>query len=194
MRSVILVIAVSACVSVSFGQAITGFSGGTQYDSYYGSAPGDVVGFRFTVSQSVQVTDLGIWNADQTGGIESPHQIGIWDASEVLLASVTVDATGTVVGAWIYESIAPVVIAPGQTYTLGALYLPSDNDWYISGASSVSTATEVTWLSSVYPASGGLGFVFPASTSASFGRFGPNFIFSEVSLDRTSWGAIKSSF
>lgn len=194
MRTVIHAIIVAALASAAFGQAITGFTGGTQYDSYYGTAPGDVVGWRFTVSQSVAVTDLGIWNADQTGGIESPHQIGIWDASQALLASVTVDATGTVVGAWIYESIAPIVIAPGQTYTLGALYLSGDNDWYISGASSVSTAAEVTWLSSTYPASAGLGFVFPASTSASFGRFGPNFIFGEVSLDRTSWGAIKSSF
>jgi hypothetical protein len=106
MRSVILVIAVPPVFQFRSGRRITGFSGGTQYDSYYGSAPGDVVGFRFTVSQSVQVTVP--WHLERRSDRRHriPPQIGIWDASEVLLASVTVDATGTVVGAWIYEGIA----------------------------------------------------------------------------------------
>ncbi|MCK5132199.1 MAG: DUF4082 domain-containing protein [Candidatus Sabulitectum sp.] len=189
-------IIVLVCAPFAFGQAITGFSGGNEYDSYYGDPAGDVIGWRFTVADDILITDLGVWNEDKTGGIESPHEVGIWDASKALITSVTVDNTGTVVGDWIYASITPVVIATGETYTIGAIYFASDDDWYISGASSVTSDPDVTWLNSVYPLGGNLGFVFPENDSSpsSGGRFGPNFILTETSLDRTTWGSIKNSF
>lgn len=183
------------CVPAAFGQAITGFTGGNQFDSYYGSAAGDVVGYQFTVSEQMQVTDLGIWNMDTfgVGGIDNPHEVGIWDGSQNLLGSVVVDNTGTVVGDWIYESITPIILDTGETYTIGALYLSGDDDRYISGASSATTAAEITWLASVYPTAGELGFVFPGLTSTSIGRFGPNFIFDELALEHTTWGSIKAT-
>ena len=144
MRVVMCLVMVLVCAPVALGQAVTGFSGGTEYDSYYGSSAGDVVGWRFTVAVGIEVTDLGVWNADQTGGVESPHEVGIWDGSEALLTSVIVDGTGTVVGDWIYASITPVAINPGETYTIGALYFSGDDDWYISGASSLTTEPDVT--------------------------------------------------
>ncbi|MBN2588203.1 MAG: DUF4082 domain-containing protein [Candidatus Fermentibacteraceae bacterium] len=193
MRAAVYGIMLLVCAPVALGQAIIGFAGGSQYDSYYGSASGDVIGWRFTVNDDLYVTDLGVWNADQTGGIESPHQVGIWDGSQNLVTSATVDAGGTVVGDWIYASVAPTSLFTGQTYTIGALYFPGDSDYYISSASSMTAATEITWLSSVYPASSELGFVFPASTSTSIGRFGPNFLFGGYSLEQTTWGAIKAT-
>ena len=70
MRSVVLLLAVVAvCASVAVGQpAITSFSGGSEYIIYYGGSTGDVIGWRFTVGQQTWVTDVGVWNADQTGG------------------------------------------------------------------------------------------------------------------------------
>lgn len=196
MRALVFVVIVLVCTPIAFGQAITGFSGGVEYDSYYGDPAGDVIGWRFTVADDVLITDLGVWNMDQTGGLDSPHEVGIWDASKVLVTSVTVDGTGTVVGDWIYASITPVVLATGETYTIGAIYFTSDDDYYISGASSVATDPDVTWLNSVYPLQGDLGFVFPESDSpaSSGGRFGPNFIFTDTAIARTTWGAIKNSF
>jgi hypothetical protein len=195
MRVLTCLALVLVCVPVAWGQAITGFSGGTEYDSYYGSASGDVIGWRFTVSQQIWVSDLGVWNADQTGGLESPHIVGIWDESQTLLDSVTVDNAGTVVGDWMYYTVTPFTLMPGETYTIGALYFSGDDDWYISGASSVASATEVTWLNSVYPAAAEMGFVFPTldSAASSGGRFGPNFIFTLTSLQHSTWGAIKTS-
>jgi hypothetical protein len=179
--------ALLAVAPVAMGQAVTGFTGGSQYPLYYGGSTGDVVGFRFTVATSVQVSDLGVWNQDSSGGLSASHQVGIWDASQALIASATVTTSGTVNGAWTYASITPVVLNPGQTYTIGALYIGTDNDNYVSGASSMTTATGVTFVQSVYPASGSLGFAYPAANSTSFGRFGPNFLFSVVPVELQSF-------
>lgn len=194
MRMVMCVIMVLICAPVVWGgQGISWFLGGTEYDAYYMSAAGDVVGWRFTVSVQLEISDLGVWNNDQTGGIESPHQVGIWDGSHTLVASVTVDGTGTVVGDWIYASITPVIIMTGQTYTIGALYVANDDDYYISMASSLSYPGVLAWIEAVYPLAGELGFVYPESSSPKIGRFGPNFLFEETSLEQTTWGAIKAS-
>jgi hypothetical protein len=182
--------ALLAVAPVAMGQAVTGYTGGTQWALYHGGSTGDVVGFRFTVANSVQVSDLGVWNQDTAAGgagLTSSHQVGIWDASQALIASATVTTAGTVNGAWTYASITPVVLNPGQTYTIGALYTGTDNDQYLSACSSMTTAAGVTFVQSVYPASGSLGFAYPAGNSTSFGRFGPNFLFSVVPVELQSF-------
>ncbi|HSL16655.1 MAG TPA: DUF4082 domain-containing protein [Methylomirabilota bacterium] len=191
MRTAVGVVVLLMVAPVAFGQAVTGFTGGTQYPLYHGGSTGDVVGFRFTVSAPLEVDQLGVWNADTAAGgagLTTSHQVGIWDASQALLASATVDpATGTVIGQWTYAAIAPVTLMPGQTYTAGALYTGTDNDNYISGASSLTTDPNVTWVQSVYPAAGSLGFVYPVSNSTSNGRFGPNFTFTVVPVELQSF-------
>ena len=175
------------------GQGITGFTGGSEFGAYYGGTTGDVVGFRFTVAggSPIEIDQLGVWNADTNAGgagLTSAHQVGIWDASQALLASATVDpSTGTVIGDWTYASIPPLTLNPGETYTAGVLYTETDGDSYISSASSASTAPEVTWVQSVYPAAASLGFVYPANNSTSFGRFGPNFTFAVVPVELQSF-------
>lgn len=186
MRRGLILICILGLTAVASGQAVTGFSGGSQYGSYYGDPPGDVVGYRFTVSAPLEVSDLGIWNADSTG-LNAAHQVGIWDASQVLVASASPGPGGTVVGQWTYASITPVTLSPGQTYTIGGLYTATDGDSYISGATSMTTAPEVTWVQSTYPASAGLGFAYPASNSTSAGRFGPNFLFTVVPVELQSF-------
>lgn len=88
MRVVMCVATVLVCAPVAWRQAILGFAGGVEYDSYWGSSAGDVVGWRFTVTDQIEITDLGVWNDDKTGGIESPHHVGIWYGSQTLVASV----------------------------------------------------------------------------------------------------------
>jgi len=191
MRATLLTLVVLVALTpVAWGQAVTGFTGGSQYPLYHGGSTGDVVGYRFTVSNPLEVSDLGVWNQDTAAGgagLTSSHEVGIWDASQALIASVTVTTGGTVVGAWTYASITPVTLSPGQTYTVGALYTGTDNDSYISGASSMTTAPEVTWVQSVYPLAGSLGFSYPGNNSTSFGRFGPNFLFTVVPVELQSF-------
>jgi len=188
MRTVVGVMVLLMVAPVAFGQAVTGFSGGSEYGSYYSSVAGDVVGYRFTVSDTLEVGMLGIWNADSTGGLSAAHQVGIWDGSQALIVSVTVDpATGTVIGDWTYAEVTPATLVPGQTYTIGALYFPDDSDSYISSASSMTTDPNVAFVQSVYPSAAELGFVYPASNSTSYGRFGPNFTFSVVPVELQSF-------
>lgn len=193
MRVVMCTFMVLVCASVAWGQAITGFAGGYEYNIYHSGSTGDVIGWRFTVDVQIEISDLGVWNNDNTGCMDTPHPVGLWDGSHTLITYVIVDPTGTVVGDWIYASITPVVINPTETYTIGALYYSDDNDLYISSATSMTTDPNVTFVNSVYPATGSLGFVYPELNTSSFGRFGPNFIFTETSLENTTWGAIKAS-
>ena len=193
MRAVVLsAVVLIVLTPMAWGQAVTGFTGGSQFPLYYGGSTGDVVGFRFTVNGSdpLEVSDLGVWNQDTAAGypgLTSDHEVGIWDGAQALVASVTVTTAGAVVGDWTYASITPVVLSPGQTYTIGVLYTGTDNDNYVSSATTMTTATEVTFVQSVYPSAGSLGFAYPANNSASFGRFGPNFLFTVVPVELQSF-------
>jgi len=191
MRRAVFVIAIMTLATpVVFSQGITGFTGGTEYGLYYTGSTGDVVGFRFEVLAPVEVDALGAWNADSNGGLSTAHQVGIWDSTQTLVASVTVDPlTGTVIGDWTYAAITPVTLTPGQVYTAGMIYFDTDSDSYISGASGVTTDANVTWINAAYPSTGSLGFAYPANDSSptSGGRFGPNFTFTVVPVELQSF-------
>lgn len=192
-RTVFCIVMLMAVAPAVMGQAVTGFTGGAQYNLYYTGSTGDVVGFRFTVNGAlpIEIDQLGVWNADTAAGgagLTSPHEVGIWDSAQTLITSVTVDpATGTVIGDWIYAGVSPVVLSPGETYTAGVLYTETDNDSYISSASSMTSAPEITFVQSVYPAAASLGFTYPSSNSTSFGRFGPNFSYTVVPVELQSF-------
>ncbi len=179
MKNLALLLVVGACASVASAQpAISTISGGAAYDSYYGLVPGDVVGFRFTSDVDQYVTDLGVMCATD-GIIDSAHMVGLWDAGGNLLASVRVDGTGNIVNGWYYEAITPVALAAGERYTLGAEYNSGDGDGYFSGPS--LTLFQISNTVAVYPAVGGLGFVYPEFESAgNQGRIGPNMILGPI--------------
>lgn len=183
--SVLSASAMVALATLASGQAVTGFTGGTQFGIFHGASTGDVIGWTFSVNQDIFVTDLGVWNQDtQVGqeGLTSPHQVGIWNATtQALLGSTTVGPGGTVVGAFTYESIANITLVTGQQYVIGAMYTATDGDSYISGGvSNFTTSPDVNWLDSRRPSFGDLGFAFPDTTSVSIGRFGPNFLYTPV--------------
>jgi Domain of unknown function (DUF4082) len=80
------------------------------------------LGFEFTVSQSVSVTALGVYDADIVHGLANPAQVGIWDVNGNLLASTTVPAGtgGTLIDNFLYSSIAPLSLTAGVDYVVGA--------------------------------------------------------------------------
>lgn len=163
-------------------QAIQSVSGGSEFPIFYGASTGDVVGFRFTMNSAQAVESLGVWNGDtQAGGagLTSDHQVGIWDDAMNLIASTTVTPSSAIVGDFRYAPISPVVLSPGVTYTIGALYTAADDDGYVSGPT-VTANPEVNLVNAVFPSVGDLGFVFPTEDSAGNpGRIGPNFTFGE---------------
>ena len=78
------------------------------------------LGWSFTANSNVEVVGLGNW----AGGSSFPNdqQIGLWNSSGVLLASVYVTGSETPVGSapWVFELITPVTLVAGQTYIVGA--------------------------------------------------------------------------
>lgn len=160
---------------------VTGFTGGSPFDSYYGSAAGDVVGFRFTVDTAtgdpfLRVDDLGVlWN-DADGGLDSNHMVGLWrNSDQALLASALVTPASGTIGDWAYEPASPsgVLLADGEEYTLGAMYASGDSDSYYSSPSSINLQ-HITSTNGVFPAAAELGFVYPENDSTNLARLGPN--------------------
>ncbi|MEM1081572.1 MAG: DUF4082 domain-containing protein [Pseudomonadota bacterium] len=159
--------------------AIDSFTGGTAFGNFYADSTGDVVGFRFTMNSEQAVQSLGVWNGDTAGagGLDNPHQVGIWDDTETLIASTTVTPTSTAIGDFRYEDISPVTLSTGVTYTIGVVYTATDDDSYVSGPT-ITFNSEVTSVNAVFPSAGDLGFVFPTEDSGgNAGRLGPNFLF-----------------
>ncbi len=154
--------------------------GGGPFGSFFGSAAGDVVGFRFTADETGFLTALGVTNATDNSILNSAHDVGVWRNSDMaLLGMATVDGTGTFDNGWFYEDVAPIAITAGEQYTLGALYTVDDGDTYWSGPSSIALA-HVSATNGVSPLAGELGFVYPETDSTNLGRLGPNAIFSSV--------------
>lgn len=190
MKKVIGILAVAGLASVASAQAVSGFTGGSQFGSFFGgTVAGDTVGWQFTVNQDIFVNGLGVWNGDTQLGLEgltSDHRIGIWDlTSGALLIDGVAGPGGTVIGAWTYTTVADTTLTTGNTYVIGALYNAggvADGDSYISSASSVTMDPTVNFGGGRSPLAANGGFALPGTFSGgtSLGRFGPNFTFRPV--------------
>jgi hypothetical protein len=142
------------------------------------------IGWSFTVTTPVIVTDLGIWDyAGHT--LVHDHPVGIWDAGGTLLASTTITASSTPVasssgeGQWLFNSIHPLVLTDGH-YVVGALIY--FNDLVDGGQTKAksTTAPGVTYDANAEFYANSLSF--PSGTFAGFdaGNFGGNFELASV--------------
>ena len=184
------IVALAGVSSLATAQAVTGFTGGSQFTSFFGGAiAGDTVGWQFTVNSDIFVTDLGVWNADTAlgnEGLTSDHRIGIWDLTTgALMVDGSAGPGGAVSGEWTYSAVINTMLTTGNTYVIGALYNAGgveDGDNYISSASSVSMDPTINFGGGRSPLAADMGFALPEtfSGSTSLGRFGPNFQFTPV--------------
>jgi len=160
---------------------VTGFSGGTPFQSYSGFP--DTVGFRFTPKVAISITALGMFDASAySHPLTQSHSVGLWDASGNLLASATVTTSDPEVSNFYYDAITPVALTANATYTIGAL-LPSPlTDYYLSSVSNLTTSSDITFNgAAVHSDSDSL--TDPTTTSVTVGRFGPNFEFVAGTVD-----------
>jgi hypothetical protein len=135
------------------------------------------LGFEFSVNQSLSVTALGVYD-DGQDGLANSAQVGIWDISGNLLASVTVPSgtAGTLVGDFRYADISPLTLSPGQDYVVGA---------YIN-----DTATSFNTLQ------GGSGFYDPAVNGIEdrFSNFNSMFSFPDSTNDHPGGAWLGGNF
>ena len=113
------------------GLGATTRAGGLALDFTGGSVAttvGDLTnGWSFTLAGTTTVDELGIF-AGGNDPLTQDHQVGIWDGSGNLVASVTVtNANSTAIsstdshGRWLFTDITPVILAAGS-YVIGAGY------------------------------------------------------------------------
>jgi hypothetical protein len=161
--------------------AVESFVGGGPFDSFLFVS--STVGWGFQVDEPISVTDLGFWI--DTDGVDAEHQVGLWDAEQVLLASVTIEPSKFVeVDGFAYASIEPVTLVPGNVYVVGWTDGVNDGDSYISQAQTANFGDGITWLDSRGSAEGGFSFPAEATNGFGFGRFGPNFLFEAAEVCR----------
>jgi hypothetical protein len=133
------------------------------------------LGYAFTLSSPVFVTQLGLWDQGNNG-LNTSHVVTIWSSTGTLEAQVMIPSgTGTTLtDGFRYVSIASVLL-PAGSYTIGGFY-SINSDISAHSASAITTASGVTYDGS----RSGLGFAFPPGDFG-IGRpnswFGPNFQF-----------------
>jgi hypothetical protein len=153
-----------------------GVSFGAEPDAFTTGLDG-TRGWQFSVTEAIFVTALGVWDPGANGFAES-HQVGLWDATSALLASLVMPA-GTVgaLGAdnFRYMSLdSPLLLNPG-TFRIGAFYVEGSGDQVAQNAAPIGAPGFV-----VYEGARLLrgGFGDPTEVSAvPQGAFGGNFLF-----------------
>jgi hypothetical protein len=142
------------------------------------TGPGCNLGWGFHVNSTVVVSGLGLWD-DGANGLAQSHNVGLWTLSSTLLTSATVTNAATPVasteptGQWLFVSIAPVVLAPGD-YVIGAFYASGSSD-FLGANETATTLPEITF-SVARGQFGASSLAFPASSfpGNNAGYFGPN--------------------
>jgi hypothetical protein len=153
---------------------VTGHSSGNSYTSF--------LGYQFTTTQSLTVTELGILDVAGNAQIEN-HYVGLFASDgTTLLAHTTVTAGQTApAGTDIFNSVSPVTLAPG-TYDIGAFYSANDyTDLMIDSNASFTAATGISWdeaLDNIGTPNADNYSTISFASNQQRGFFGPNFEFS----------------
>jgi hypothetical protein len=148
----------------------------SQADLLFNPLADATLGYAFTLSSPVTVTNLGVFD-DAIDGLAQSHDVTIWTSTGTQLVQATIPAgIGAILtDGFRYVSIAPFLLVPG-TYTIGGFYGESlFADVTQIEASSITGASGVSYGGS----RSGLTFVFPSGDIFGLANsyFGPNFQF-----------------
>jgi hypothetical protein len=172
----------STTIGVDFTDASVGFRG---FDS------GQLtVGFAFKDRMATSVVGLGSYDSSLYVGHGT---VGLWDRSGNLLASTTVDLTGTPVGSapWVFSPIAPVALTPGQTYYVGF----SGDAYYATEVNPISVDPHIAYRHAAFAFGG---FAFPSTFVGAYidhAYLGPNVELSSAATPEPStWAMMLIGF
>ena len=142
-----------------------------------------VQGYSFVVvDQPIRAETLGVYDHN-SDGLASPHDVGLWNSSGVLLASTTVGAgTGSILDSGFrFEPISAVPLGVGQTYYVASTHLAGDGDEWLFDPASLIVASEITYDSRRFIRSSALVFPFRVGCiTCDTGYFGGNFQFQVI--------------
>lgn len=121
------------------------------------------LGWEFSVSGSVTVTDLG-YNYFGVP-LNNSHLVGIFDSTGTLLGSVTVTNSSTLLNGYLYTALgAPLTLTTGDYWISGTTL--GLNDGWIYQASSIVTAPSITYVDSWSTSGDGGQLLFPSSDTS----------------------------
>ncbi len=175
--AVIAVLGCSASVTMAQTAAILAVTGPSS--SHYDTNNG----WSFTLSEAVNVTDLGVYAiADGGTSLGNDTPVGIWRMSDdTLMATATVDAATSAVSGFAWVELAEsVTLAADTDYVIGCQAW-NDGVGYKVYAT-LTMASEVTYTGG-YATAGGGSLVMPADQIPSQYEqccVGPNFKFAAV--------------
>ena len=149
--------------------------------TFFGGAGSDTVGWGFSLSAPLLVTQLGFW--DENGnGLGQSHLVTIWSSTgtQSAQATIPVGTSGTLVDGFRYLTLTtPILLAAGN-YTIGALLSAFGSDVASVSSSAISTTPGVTYAGSRAIE----GNAFPTNDAFDLPNsyFGPNFQFTTVGV------------
>jgi hypothetical protein len=122
---VFVVIVATGARPVSAAEVIGGYGGTVTTRTDGGIVAGNSFGtasFGTYTINSLGFVDVG------NDGIAGSYQVGIWDASQTLLASTTVTPSSPLINGFRYAPITPVNLPNNSTFTIGALLPTNPSD------------------------------------------------------------------
>ena len=138
------------------------------------------VGVEFTMNTAFRITALGVQDGELVGGLVSTHDVGVWNLSGDLLATVEIQSgtASPLDGAWRYETLATPVILAAGTYHIGAEFFSSGDPWTDTTTTYGGDNTADFGINALATLDGnrhsGVGFNNPTfNTGAPLGRMAP---------------------
>jgi Domain of unknown function (DUF4082) len=162
---------------------LAGFASGASADNmlYTGigfndANNGATLGFEFTPTATVTVNALGVLDGGLDGpGLQTAHDVGLYTDTGSLLATATVDNSGTLQNGFRFAAISPVVLNASQTYVLAAYY-PAGFAGDKLGATSYYSYPLIAFPG-VTLGAGGSALAFPGSAPFTFFLMTANMLF-----------------
>jgi hypothetical protein len=125
-----LVAAASVHPAAEAGEVIFSYVGGS--GTFQG---GLVAGSSFNAPNGATFNSLGFIDVGSDGLADS-YQVGLWDTNtQALLASTTVTPASPLINGFRYAAIPQTILAPGTSFTVGALLHTTQPDAWVTSAS-----------------------------------------------------------
>jgi len=171
------------------------------FTGFAGAISNATIGWSFSLSNNVTVSSLGLYDSGGNG-LANAHAVAIWTSGGTLVTSTTIpNGTGaTLLGAYRYVAVPPVVLNSGQSYVIGALYPTQSGDNIIFNSAQTYAAPIAFGQSRQTPLNltGTDPLTFPSLNPGNAeGFFGPNFLGSydePTPAMNSTWGRVKSLY
>lgn len=153
----------------------------------FGSGPDVMIGWRFSTTGPISVSQLGFWD-HQGDGLGESHPVGIWttgglgtSAAALVTATVSAGTASPLAGSsFRMVDVTPITLPAGD-YVIGGLLRSQQVDSYkeTTGVSGFAAAPGITYVERRFIGAFS-GLSRPEGTAAGLGSFGPNFTFEVV--------------